>query len=154
MAATVDTEPDTPVSSYAGSVDRRSRLAAASRDGHLALRRVERQQALIERLHAAHGARLPLAGLARDLAVSARTVARDVERLRSAGVPLRTHRGNRGGISLARSRTVVTVALDLPEVAAVLSSLAVLGPTAGPSAASVLRKLAAALTVDPAPPAA
>lgn len=35
-------------------------LAAASRDGHLALRPVERQQALIERLHAARGTRLPL----------------------------------------------------------------------------------------------
>jgi len=31
-----------------------ARLAAASRDGHLGLRRVERQQGLIERLYAAH----------------------------------------------------------------------------------------------------
>jgi predicted DNA-binding transcriptional regulator YafY len=153
MAATVRTEPDTPVSPYAGPVDRRSRLAAASRDGHLALRRVERQQALIERLHAAHGTRLSLADLARDLAVSARTVARDVERLRSGGVPLRTHRGNGGGVSLARSTSVLTVVLDLPEAAAVMSSLAVLGPTASPSAGSVLRKLAAALTVDDPPDA-
>jgi hypothetical protein len=39
-------------------MDRRVRLAASSRDGHLALRRVERQQALIERLHAARGRRV------------------------------------------------------------------------------------------------
>ncbi|WP_433031010.1 hypothetical protein [Actinomycetospora sp. CA-053990] len=48
----------------------RDSLAAASRDGHLALRRVERQQAVIERLHTARGARLQLADLARDLGVA------------------------------------------------------------------------------------
>ena len=63
-------------------VDRRVRLAADSRDGHLALRRVERQQTLIERLHAARGLRVPLEDLARELRVSPRTLARDVERLR------------------------------------------------------------------------
>ena len=63
----------------------RIRLAASSRDGHLALRRVERQQALIERLHAARGQRVRLGELARELGVSERTVARDVERLRLSG---------------------------------------------------------------------
>jgi predicted DNA-binding transcriptional regulator YafY len=126
-------------------VKRRIRLAASSRDGHLALRRVERQQALIERLHAAHGGRLPLADLARELGVSERTAARDVERLRLSGVPLRAHRGRGGGVSLAPTRTTVAVELDLPEAAALMSSLAVLGPTVSPSAASAMRKLAAAL---------
>lgn len=121
------------------------RLADRSRDGHLALRRVERQQALIERLHSAHGGRVALADLARELGVSERTAARDVERLRLSGVPLRAHPGRGGGVSLAPTRTAVTVELDLPEAAALMSSLAVLGPTVSPSAASAMRKLAAAL---------
>ncbi|HEU4998750.1 MAG TPA: helix-turn-helix domain-containing protein, partial [Lapillicoccus sp.] len=63
------------------------RVATASRNGHLALRRVERQQRLVELLYAS-GRRHTLAELARDLGVSARTVARDVERLRLAGAPI------------------------------------------------------------------
>jgi predicted DNA-binding transcriptional regulator YafY len=129
-------------------VDGRIRLGAASRDGHLALRRVERQQALIERLHAARGARVPLADLGRDLGVSARTVARDVERLRQSGVPVEAYQGRGGGVRLRPTRPAVTVELDLPEAAALLSSLAVLGPTVTDSAASAMRKLAAAVRAD------
>ncbi|HSK98379.1 MAG TPA: HTH domain-containing protein [Euzebyales bacterium] len=126
-------------------MDRRIRLAASSRDGHLALRRVERQQALIERLHAAHGQRQRMDDLAHELGVSARTVARDVERLRLSGVPLDVRQGRGGGVRLARTGRTVTVTLDLPEVAALMSSLAVLGPTVSPSAAAAMRKLAASL---------
>jgi predicted DNA-binding transcriptional regulator YafY len=126
-------------------VDRRPRLAASSRDGHLALRRVERQQTLIERLHAAHGARVYLAELANDLGVSPRTVARDVERLRLSGVPLRTHQGRGGGISLPPARNAIAIVFDLPEAAALMSSLAVLGPTVSDSAASAMRKLVTAM---------
>lgn len=126
-----------------------TRLAAASRDGVLALRRVERQQALIERLHAAHGRRLQLGGLARDLGVSSRTVARDVERLRGSGVPLDVRQGRGGGIALLATTRSVVVELDLPEAAALMSSLAVLGPTVTASAASAMRKLAAAVASDP-----
>jgi predicted DNA-binding transcriptional regulator YafY len=122
-----------------------TRLAAASRDGHLALRRVERQQALIERLHAAHGARIALADLARGLGVSERTAARDVERLRLSGVPLRAHPGRGGGVSLPPTKGTVAIEFDLPEAAALMSSLAVLGPSVSPSAASAMAKLAAAL---------
>jgi predicted DNA-binding transcriptional regulator YafY len=122
-----------------------TRLAAASRDGHLALRRVERQQALIERLHAAHGARIALADLARDLGVSERTAARDVERLRLSGVPVRAHPGRGGGVSLPPTKGTVAIEFDLPEAAALMSSLAVLGPSVSPSAASAMAKLAAAL---------
>jgi predicted DNA-binding transcriptional regulator YafY len=94
--------------------DSRVRLAAASRDGHLALRRVERQQALIERL-------------------------------RFSGVPLSTHQGRGGGVTLRAARGTVAVAVDLPEAAALMSSLAVLGPTVSDSAASAMRKLTTAL---------
>lgn len=129
-------------------MDRRSRLAASSRDGHLALRRVERQQLLIERLHAANGERIRLEQLADHLAVSQRTVARDVERLRLSGVPLEAHQGRGGGVSLPQTGAVAPVSFDLPEVAALLSSLAVLGPSVSDSAASAMRKLTDALGSD------
>ena len=123
----------------------RDSLAAASRNGHLALRRVERQQAVIERLHAARGARLQFADLARDLGVSPRTVARDVERLRDSGVPIVAHPGRGGGVSLPRVAAPAPFRFDLPEAAALISSLAVLGPTVSPSAASAMRKLTEAV---------
>jgi len=126
-------------------VTRGSQLAASSCDGHLALRRVERQQALIERLHSAHGERIQLAELARDLRVSMRTVARDVERLRLSGVPLHAHQGRGGGVSLLPTNAAITLVLDLPEAAALMSSLAVLGPSVSQSTAAAMRKLADAL---------
>ncbi|HEY9410131.1 MAG TPA: HTH domain-containing protein [Jiangellaceae bacterium] len=126
-------------------MSRRIQLAASSREGDLALRRVERQQAMIERLHAAHGMRIQLAELARDLGVSVRTVGRDVERLRLSGVPLAAHQGRGGGVSLRPSAAAIAIEFDLPEAAALMSSLAVLGPTVSPSAASAMRKLVEAL---------
>lgn len=126
-------------------MDRGIWLAASSRDGHLAPRRVERQQALIERLHAAHGGRMRLAELARDLGVSVRTVARDVERLRLSGVPLTAHQGRGGGVSLHPTGAAIAIVFDLAEAAALMSSLAVLGPSVSESAASAMRKLAEAL---------
>jgi predicted DNA-binding transcriptional regulator YafY len=130
------------------SVDARVRLAAASRDGHLALRRVERQQALIERLYAARGERIQIGDLAQHFGVSDRTIARDVERLRDSGVPLTVRQGRGGGISLVHSGRAIPIVFDLPEVAALMSSLAVLGPSVSQSAASAMRKLTEAL--DPA----
>lgn len=132
-------------------VTRGSQLAASSRDGHLALRRVERQQALIERLHSAHGERIQLAELARDLRVSMRTVARDVERLRLSGVPLHAHQGHGGGVSLLPTNAAIAIVLDLPEAAALMSSLAVLGPSVSQSATSAMRKLADALNPPTCP---
>jgi predicted DNA-binding transcriptional regulator YafY len=131
-------------------VDRRTRLAASSRDGHLALRRVERQQVVIERLNRAGGARVRLEQLADELGVSARTVARDVERLRLSGVPLEVYPGRGGGVSLRPLRALAPIELDLPEVAALISSLAVLGPSVSESAASAMRKLAESLDQDDA----
>jgi predicted DNA-binding transcriptional regulator YafY len=127
-------------------VDQGIRLATASRDSHLALRRVERQQALIERLHAAHGERVRLEDLAREFGVSERTVARDAERLRTSGVPFDTRRGRTGGIRLDPTNAPVAIVLDLPEVAALMSSLAALGPSVSQSATSAMRKLAEAMS--------
>jgi len=100
---------------------------------------------LIERLHTARGGRVPLSALARSLRVSERTIARDVERLRLSGVPIETHRGSGGGVSLVYSGGTRVVSLDVPELAALLSSLATLGPSVSDSASSAMRKLAAAL---------
>ena len=124
-----------------------ARLAAASRDGHLALRRDARQQHLVELLHAS-GRRHTLAELARELGVSARTVARDVERMRLSGAPIQVVPGRTGGVSLERVGAVTPIAFDVPEVAALMSSLAVLGPSVSPSAASAMRKLTEALSRD------
>lgn len=120
------------------------RLATESRDAHLALRRVERQQHLIERLHGAP-APVPLAALARELRVSARTVARDVRRLRESGVPVTAVAGRSGGVRIDRHGPVAPVALDLPEIAAALACLAAVGPTTSESATSAMRKLGRAL---------
>lgn len=122
-------------------------VAAASRDSPLALRRVERQQVLIERLYAAFGRRLTLAELASECRVSTRTLARDVERLRLSGVPLSTHRGAGagGGVCLNANRAPIAIAFDVAEIAALMSGLTVLGPTVSHSAGSAMRKLAWAL---------
>jgi predicted DNA-binding transcriptional regulator YafY len=51
----------------------------------------------------ASGRRHTLGELARDLGVSARTVARDAERLRLSGAPIRVIAGRGGGVDLAGS---------------------------------------------------
>lgn len=129
-------------------MDPRIALAQASRDSYLAIRRVERQQSLIERLAAAHGERVPLERLAEQIGVSARTIARDVDRLRSSGVPVRAHPGRGGGVSIATVRDIAPIAFDLPEIAALMSSLAVLGPTVSPSASAAMTKLTAAIATE------
>jgi predicted DNA-binding transcriptional regulator YafY len=96
-------------------------------------------------LHAARGERIQLGELARELGVSSRTVARDVERLRHSRVPLHAYQGRGGGVSLLRTGAVLSIGFDLREVAAMMSTLAVLGPSASESAASAMRKLADAL---------
>jgi len=74
-----------------------------------------------------------------------RTLARDIERLQSSGVPITTHRGRGGGVSMSSIGPLPPIALDLPEVGALMSSLAVLGPSVSESATSAMGKLTAAL---------
>jgi predicted DNA-binding transcriptional regulator YafY len=83
--------------------------------------------------------------LARELGVSVRTVARDVGRLRDSGIPLDARQGRGGGVSLLPTGPVRPIVFDLPELAALMSSLAVLGPTVSVSAASAMRKLTEAM---------
>ena len=99
----------------------------------------------MERLHAARGRRLLLADLAQILSVSPRTLARDIERLRGSGVPISAHRGRGGGVSMRSIGPLPPIAFDLPEVGALMSSLAVLGPSVSTSATSAMDKLTAAL---------
>lgn len=124
--------------------------AAGSRDSHLTLRRVERQQHLIEKLHAsAH--RITLGALAAEFGVAERTIARDLERLRLSGVPIDIVAGRGGGAIIHRIGPIAPISFDLPEIGALMSSLVSLGPTASESAAAAMRKLTNALTVEMAP---
>jgi predicted DNA-binding transcriptional regulator YafY len=121
------------------------RLAAESRDGQLTLRRVERQQRLVELLGAV---REPIssAALARRLGVGLRTVERDLARLREAGVPIESAPGPNGGSRLPRNPAPEPVALTFEEIAAVIASLTALGPTATRSSDSAMRALVRAIT--------
>lgn len=115
--------------------------AAVSRDNHLTLRRVERQQQLVERLCGA-GVRLTLQQLADRLGVTTRTIARDLQRLRDCGVPISVVAGRGGGATMERPFNTVALTFQLSEVAALMASLAALGPTATDSAASAMEPAA------------
>ena len=119
-------------------------LAANSRDSHLTLRRVEKQQRLVELLGAAPEP-VPSPLLARELGVGLRTVERDLARLRESGVPIESVPGHHGGIRLPRNVSLDPVPLTFEEVAAVIASLAALGPTSTRSADSAMRALVRAI---------
>lgn len=109
------------------------------------MRRVERQHAILERLVAAPGP-VTAPRLARELGVSERTIVRDVRRLRESGVPLIVRAGRYGGLSLNPVGVIPAIAFDLAELAALVATLAALGPTATEAAASAMRKLTQAMT--------
>jgi predicted DNA-binding transcriptional regulator YafY len=119
-------------------------LAAKSRDSHLTLRRVERQQRLVELLGAAPEP-VPSPLLARELGVGLRTVERDLARLRESGVPIESVPGHHGGSRLPRNVSPDPVPLTFEELAAVIASLAALGPTSTCSADSAMRALVRAI---------
>lgn len=121
-----------------------ARRAAASRDNHLTLRRVERQQRIIELLAAAR-TRVPLRRLAEEFGVAERTIARDLQRLRHSGVPIEVTPGRHGGATVISAHTIPPVTLDFSEVAAVMASLAAPGPSVTPSATSAMSKFARVL---------
>ncbi|WP_243636596.1 HTH domain-containing protein [Rhodococcus sp. Eu-32] len=123
-------------------------LSASSRDNHLTLRRVARQQRLIEIL-----ADSPIPAstevLAAKLGVSVRTAERDRRRLVESGVPIVAVPGNGGGSRLPRHARVRPVDLTFEEIAALVAALAALGPTETDSAASAMRALVNAITPHP-----
>lgn len=115
-------------------------LPAASRDNFLTLRRVERQQHIVELLGAA-GQPVSSAALAERLGVGVRTVERDLARLRESGVPIEAIAGVNGGSRLPSKVQPRPMTLTFAETAALIASLAALGPTATESAGSAMRAL-------------
>lgn len=79
------------------------------------------------------------------LGVSTRTVERDIERLRDAGVPFTSRPGRTGGITLTPPSTPGSVAFDTAEIAAIISALSIVGTNSSPSASTAAAKLAAVL---------
>lgn len=124
-------------------------LAAESRDSHLTLRRVERQQQLVELLGAVQEP-VSSAMLARQLGVGLRTVERDLARLRESGVPIESVPGPHGGSRLSRNAAPDPVQLSFEEIAALIASLAALGPTSTRSSESAMRALLQAIAPEAA----
>lgn len=125
----------------------RTQLAASSRDSHLAIRRVERHQRLVEILAGADRP-WPADALASALAVSTRTIERDLERLRLSGVPISSRRGVGGGAVLAARPGIRRFEMSVTEIAALLASMVALGPGATDAAASATSALVTALVDD------
>ena len=90
--------------------------------------------------------RLTHGRLAGELGVTERTIARDIERLIHSGVPITAVPGRGGGVAIENDAPVGPIDLDLPEIAALMASLAAVGPTVSDSAASAMNKLAVALS--------
>ncbi len=101
---------------------------------------MERQQRLVELLGASADP-VPSGVLAERLGVGLRTVERDLARLRESGVPIETVSGPHGGSRLPRRTGPEPLTLTFAEVAALIASLAALGPTATDSSASAMRAL-------------
>jgi predicted DNA-binding transcriptional regulator YafY len=116
---------------------------------HLARLRVERQHRLIEELRRGRGRPATAEALASVLGVDVRTVERDIARLRDAGVPIAARRGPGGGFRLDVPQAVAPVPLSPGEIAALIASVAAVGPYASATARSALTRLIEAL-----PPAA
>jgi predicted DNA-binding transcriptional regulator YafY len=112
---------------------------------HLARLRVDRQHRLIEELRLAAGRHATAEQLAAALRVDVRTVERDIARLRDAGVPIAARRGPGGGFRLDAPPTVPPVHLSPGEIAALIASLASVGPYISATAHSALTRLVEAL---------
>jgi predicted DNA-binding transcriptional regulator YafY len=116
---------------------------------HLARLRVERQHRLIEELRRRRGRHATADGLAAALGVDVRTVERDIARLRDVGVPIAARRGPGGGFRLDVPPSVAPVHLSPGEIAALIASLAAVGPDASATARSALTRLLEALQPRP-----
>jgi predicted DNA-binding transcriptional regulator YafY len=112
---------------------------------HLARLRVERQHRLIEELRLAGGRHVSAEELAAALRVDVRTVERDIARLRDIGVPIAARRGPGGGFRLDVAAVVAPVHLSPGEIAALIASVASVGPYVSATAQSALDRLVKAL---------
>ena len=118
---------------------------------HLARLRVDRQHRLIEELRRQRGRHATATELATALGIDIRTVERDIARLRDAGVPIAARRGPGGGFRLDVPPTVAPVHLTPGEIAALIASVASVGPDISATARSALTRLLHALQ-PPDPP--
>ncbi|HJY46702.1 MAG TPA: helix-turn-helix domain-containing protein [Propionibacteriaceae bacterium] len=105
---------------------------------------MERQQRLVELLGAVQEP-VSSAVLAQQLGVGLRTVERDLARLRESGVPIESVPGPHGGSKLPRNPAPDPVRLSFEEIAALIASLAALGPTSTRSSDSAMRALVQAI---------
>lgn len=112
---------------------------------HPMVPRVERHHRIVDELRAAAPRTVPVTELAATLGVSARSIERDVRRLRDAGLPLRSIRGPRGGYRLDVRHSRISVELTPGEAAVLVASLVGIGPLASATAQSALDKLVRAL---------
>jgi predicted DNA-binding transcriptional regulator YafY len=90
--------------------------------------RLERLYAISEHLRRNAPRPTSAARLADEFEVSRRTIERDLEALRRAGVPLYADRGRRGGQHTLDRTGSVVLTLSTPEVVALLVALASSGP--------------------------
>ena len=118
---------------------------------HLARLRVERQHRLIEELRRRRGRHATADDLAVALGVDVRTVERDIARLRDAGIPIAARRGPGGGFLLDVPPAVAPVQLSPGEIAALIASVAAVGPYVSATAHSALSRLLEALQPGEAP---
>lgn len=118
---------------------------------HLARLRVERQHRLIEELRRRRGRHATADDLAAALGVDVRTVERDIARLRDAGIPIAARRGPGGGFRLDVPPAVAPVQLSPGEIAALIASVAAVGPYVSATAHSALTRLLEALQPGEAP---
>ena len=118
---------------------------------HLARLRVERQHRLIEELRRRRGRHATADDLAVALGVDVRTVERDIARLRDAGIPIAARRGPGGGFLLDVPPAVAPVQLSPGEIAALIASVAAVGPHVSATAHSALTRLLEALQPGEAP---
>jgi predicted DNA-binding transcriptional regulator YafY len=118
---------------------------------HLARLRVERQHRLIEELRRRRGRHATADDLAVALGVDVRTVERDIARLRDAGIPIAARRGPGGGFLLDVPPAVAPVQLSPGEIAALIASVAAVGPYVSATAHSALTRLLEALQPGEAP---
>ena len=119
---------------------------------HLARLRVERQHRLIEELRRRRGLPATAEDLAAALGVDVRTVERDIARLRDVGVPITARRGPGGGFRLDVPPSVPPIHLSPGEIAALIASVAAVGPYTSATARSALTRLLDALHPSQGPP--
>lgn len=122
--------------------------ALDTHEQHLAKRRVERQQALLEILRTRAPRRTTATRLASELGVAVRTVERDLTRLRSGGIPLDVRPGAGGGVRFAVADSPTPVDLSPAEIGALLVALSATSPFGSAAAVNARSKLLDALADD------